>query len=164
MPPTRKAPRAVCDADRVLLRKRVGRHDGARARRLRRCRAERGRGRARSRREPVHLELDADDAGDATSTCSGAQPTRARRSRRPFAGRRSSPCAPVQALAQPLLTTMARACRWRRSRCSRDTSTGAAWARLVVKTPRPTQAHPPPSQAEIQALAAALMPQCTPAA
>ena len=44
------------------------------------------------------------------------------------------PSSPVQALAQPLLATMARATPPERDRCSFDTSTGAACARLVVNT------------------------------
>jgi len=70
---------------------------------------------------------------DATRISSAAQPSvspavRAisRASRRPFS--------PVQAFAQPLLTTTARATPPERDRCSRETRTGAACARLMVKT------------------------------
>ena len=45
------------------------------------------------------------------------------------------PSSPVQAFAQPLLTMMARDAP-ERVRCSRETSTGAACALLIVKRPR----------------------------
>ena len=44
------------------------------------------------------------------------------------------PCSPVHAFAHPLFTMMARAVPPDRTRCSRETRTGAAWARFVVKT------------------------------
>ena len=72
---------------------------------------------------------------DATSTSD------AQRSRPPSPCARPSPArhrcrrAPVQALAQPLLMTTARRVPPLCVRCSRDSSTGAAFARLVVKTP-----------------------------
>ena len=46
---------------------------------------------------------------DATSTCSTGQPTSARGLRRHVARDLAGPSSPVQAFAQPLLTTIARA-------------------------------------------------------
>ena len=70
---------------------------------------------------------------DATSTCSAGQPTR-RAVSSAMSRATCSPSSPVHALAQPLLTMIARAAPPERARCSRDTTTGAACARLVVKT------------------------------
>ena len=93
--------------------------------------------RGRGVRDPTadvrHVQLYADHAG---------------RSDEHFSGRHESaaavclamvtawarPSAPVHALAQPLFTTIARAWPPDRSRWSRDTRTGAACARFVVKT------------------------------
>src|SRR5207245_567970 len=70
---------------------------------------------------------------EATNTCSAgrssASPARAAM-RRAWA----RPCAPVHALAQPLLTTIARARPRVARRCSRDTRIGAACTRFVVNT------------------------------
>ena len=56
---------------------------------------------------------------DATSTCSGAQPTR-RAASSAMARATAIPSSPVQAFAQPLLTMTARAWPPDRVRCSRD--------------------------------------------
>src|SRR4029077_12195495 len=73
------------------------------------------------------------------------------------------PSAPVQALAQPLLTTIARATPFERARCSRHTTTGAATARLVVKTAAACAGVSDTTPARSRALLA-LMPAATPAA
>ena len=124
MPPTRNVPAGVVDRDRALLRERIGRHD-ARARRRRR---RRGRARAAAAVMPAR-DLVACRAStpitpvDATSTCSASQPTRRGRRVGHRRARRAMPSSPVQALAQPLLTTIARArAAAMRARCSRETS------------------------------------------
>ena len=70
---------------------------------------------------------------DATSTCSSGHST-SRAVSLVISRAACSPSSPVHALAQPLLTTMARVAPPERARCSRETITGAAVARLVVKT------------------------------
>ena len=70
---------------------------------------------------------------EATSTCSAGQSTR-RAVSNAMSRATWSPSSPVHAFAQPLLTMTARAAPPERARCSRDTTTGAAIARLVVKT------------------------------
>ena len=75
----------------------------------------------------------------------------------------ASPSAPVQALAQPLLTTMARIDPLARERCSRDRRIGAAAARLVVNTPA-AEAGPSETTSARSGRPFALMPQATPAA
>src|SRR5262245_24453137 len=70
---------------------------------------------------------------DATSTCSGAQPTN-RAVSDAICRATFIPASPVQALAHPLFTTIARATPPDLPRWSIDTRTGAAWARLVVNT------------------------------
>ncbi len=73
------------------------------------------------------------------------------------------PASPVHALAQPLFTITARATPPERARCSRDTSTGAACARLVVNT-----ADAVASQSETRSARSraplAVIPALTPAA
>src|SRR5439155_624210 len=76
------------------------------------------------------------------------------------AGGRSSP---GQALAQPLLTTIARATPPERARCCRDTTTGAAWARLTVKTAAAVAGDSETSSARSSPLFA-LIPALMPAA
>ena len=71
---------------------------------------------------------------DATSTSAAAQPSAAAVSAA-ISRASASPCGPVQALAQPLLVTTARARPPLAARCAFDTSTGAAWARFMVKRP-----------------------------
>ena len=68
---------------------------------------------------------------EATTTSVGAQPI-AFAVTAAISRASAIPGAPVAALAQPALITTARARP--AARCSRDTITGAAWARLVVKT------------------------------
>src|SRR5262249_19782088 len=70
---------------------------------------------------------------------------------------------PVQALAQPLLTTTARATPPERDRCSRETTTGAALALLVVKTAAACAGASETSSAR-SARPLALMPALIPAA
>ena len=96
-----------------------------------------------------------------TSTCSTGQPTR---SAAVTAMSRASvsPRAPVQALAQPLLTTTAAVVPSDRRRCSRVTVTGAATARLVVKMPADRAGGVDASSA--RSSPDGLMPQATPAA
>ena len=55
------------------------------------------------------------------------------------------PCAPVAAFAFPELITTACGCA--RSRCSLLTTTGAAWTRLAVNIPAPTQSPLPTTSA-----------------
>ncbi len=99
---------------------------------------------------------------DATSTCSGAHPTMdATKSAELRATAR--PSGPVHALAQPLLTTTARARPPLRARCSRDTSTGAASALLVVNTPAAAAGASATTSARSRA-PVFLMPHATPAA
>src|SRR5579864_8785748 len=70
---------------------------------------------------------------DATSTLSASQP-RAVAVASAISRATVCPAAPVHALAHPLLITAAVARPPDRARCSRETTTGAATARLVVKT------------------------------
>ena len=99
---------------------------------------------------------------DATSTCSSGQPT-SRAVSLAMSRAACSPSSPVQALAQPLLTTMARAAPPERTRCSRETTTGAAGARLVVKTAAACAGASETSSAR-SSPPLALMPALTPAA
>ena len=97
---------------------------------------------------------------EATSTSSARQPSsRGRVFRRPRAT--SRPAAPVQAFAQPLLATTARAVPPDRSRCSRDTMTGAACAWLVVNRRRRAGRTVGHDEREVEP-PDALMPQATP--
>ena len=66
----------------------------------------------------------------------------------------------MAAFAQPALMTTARARP--PARCSRDTSTGAAWARFVVNTPAAAQAWSATTRARSRPCA--LMPLATAAA
>ena len=100
---------------------------------------------------------------DATSTCSTGQPTRRAVSAVIVLASRS-PASPVQALAHPLLTTTARATPPDRERCSRDTVTGAACARFVVKTAAAVAGWSEISNARSRAPGLALIPALTPAA
>ena len=70
---------------------------------------------------------------DATSTSSASQPS-ARAVSAHISRATCIPAGPVQAFAQPLLTTTARAVPPVASRCSREMRTGAAVAWLVVNT------------------------------
>ena len=70
---------------------------------------------------------------DAASVSSGSIPSVAA-SAMAMADWSSSPAGPVAALAQPLVTTMARTRPPDRARCRRLRRTGAAWTRLAVKT------------------------------
>src|SRR5262252_205997 len=99
---------------------------------------------------------------EATRTCSGGQPTSRAASVAVFRAT-ASPSSPVQALAQPLLTTMARATPPERDRCSRETTTGAAIALFVVKTAAACAGASETSSAR-SALPFDLMPALMPAA
>jgi hypothetical protein len=70
---------------------------------------------------------------EATSTCSTGQPT-TRAVSSAISRATFIPSLPVQAFAHPLLMTIARVEPCERARCSRDTTTGAACTRFVVKT------------------------------
>ena len=70
---------------------------------------------------------------DEMSTCSGWQSSARARAAAIWTAF-CKPASPVQALAHPLLTTMARARPADAARWLRHTTTGAATARLVVKT------------------------------
>ena len=70
---------------------------------------------------------------EATSTCSGGQPTSFAVSAA-ISRAAAIPASPVQALAHPLLTTIARTTPPDVARCSFDTVTGAACTLLRVKT------------------------------
>src|SRR5258705_7024068 len=97
---------------------------------------------------------------EATSTCSGSQPSALATSsviRRALA----SPSSPVQAFAQPLFTTMAQPVPRVTSRCRFETSTGAACARLVVNRPAIDANVSTARTARSSAPAFALMPQCS---
>ena len=99
---------------------------------------------------------------EATSTCSAGQPTR-RAVSAAMSRATCMPASPVQAFAQPLLTMTARAGPPDRARCSRETTTGAACARLVVKTAAAVAGVSETSSARSSA-PLALMPALTPAA
>src|SRR5258705_6308732 len=97
---------------------------------------------------------------EATSTCSGSQPSALATSsviRRALA----SPSSPVQAFAQPLFTTMAQRVPGVTSRCRFETSTGAACARLAVNGPAIDAKVSRAGTARSSAPAFALMPQCS---
>src|SRR5688572_2981006 len=98
----------------------------------------------------------------ATSTSSGVHPTAAAVSTaimRAWA----RPTSPVHAFAHPLLTTTARAMPCVSPMCRRDTMTGAACARFVVKSAAADAEVSAARMARSSAVAAGLMPQCTPA-
>src|SRR5688572_21803842 len=97
---------------------------------------------------------------DATSTCSTPQP-RAAAASLTIRSASAMPCVPVHAFAHPLLTTIARAMPPVRSRCRRDTRTGAALARFVVKMPAAEAARSAASTVRSRAPAFALIPQCS---
>src|SRR5262245_28444870 len=99
---------------------------------------------------------------EATSTCSARQPTR-RAVSVVMSRAICSPSSPVHALAQPLLTTMARTVPPDRPRWSIETSTGAACARLVVKTAAAAAGVSDTTSARSSALVA-LIPALIPAA
>ena len=86
---------------------------------------------------------------EATTTSAGRHST-ASATRRAVSRASRRPPSPVAALAQPALITMARA--WPPARCSRETSTGAAWARLRVKTPAAAHGAVGHHQREVQPL------------
>ena len=99
---------------------------------------------------------------EATSTCGTGQPiSRAVSDAISRAAR--YPSSPVQAFAQPLLTTIARATLSDRSRCSRERTTGAACARFIVKTAAAVAAVSDTRSARSGA-PLALIPALTPAA
>ena len=99
---------------------------------------------------------------EATSTCGGSHAD-ARAAASAIAFACAMPSAPVQALAQPLLTTIAAARPPEAASRSRDTRTGAACARLVVNTAAALAGASAASSARSRA-PDALMPQATPAA
>ena len=99
---------------------------------------------------------------EATSTSSASQP-RARAVSAVISSATLCPASPVQALAQPLLTTMARARPPVEARCAFETSTGAAAARLIVNAPAALAESSATSSIRSSAPARALMPQWTPA-
>ena len=75
------------------------------------------------------------------------------------------PCAPVAALALPLLSTTAAACPPVAARCSRHTNTGAAVILLEVNTPAALTAAPSAVATRAKSgLPLGLIPQVTPAA
>ena len=96
----------------------------------------------------------------ATSTSSGRQPMAAA-VLVAICMACDSPSSPVQALAQPLLMTTARAQPSVRWRCCRETCTGAACARFVVKIPAALAVDSAAITVRSSADAAALMPLCT---
>ena len=100
---------------------------------------------------------------EATSTSSAAQPTAAAVSAA-ISRASAMPCGPVQALAQPLLATMARARPPVAARCAFDTSTGAAWAWFGREHRRPPWPACRTTSSARSGLPLALMPQCRPAA
>src|SRR5258707_428222 len=73
----------------------------------------------------------------------------------------SNPDSPVQAFAQPLLAMMARAVPPDLTRCSRETTTGAACARFVVNTAADVAGRSDTRRARSKP--AALTPAATPA-
>jgi hypothetical protein len=99
---------------------------------------------------------------DATITSSASHPS-ARAVSAAMSRATCSPCVPVHAFAHPLLTTIARARPPLAARCSREMVTGAAAARLVVKTAAAAASR---SQATTARSGAplALIPHATPAA
>ena len=99
---------------------------------------------------------------DATSTDDGSTPSVAA-VRSAIALAWVIPSTPVQALAQPLLTTIAAA--WPPDAASRlrDTRIGAAWARLVVNTAAAGTGRSAATRVR-SCLPEALMPHATPAA
>ena len=157
---TSRPPMLIRAAD--FLRERVGRHDRAR----RRLVPDRRRARLNAAGSPPRILSIGRPTPitpvDATSTCSTGQPT-SRAVSAAISRATRSPSSPVQALAQPLLTTIARAVPPERARCSRETTTGAAIARLVVKTAAACAGASETSSARSR-LPLALMPALTPAA
>ena len=108
MPPIVIVAAADADPRRRFLRKRIGRHD-----RLRRGDPLVGAERRARARQPLRESCPSCRATpmtpvDATSTCSAGQPTSAAVAAA-ISAASCSPSSPVQALAQPLLTTIARA-------------------------------------------------------
>ena len=99
---------------------------------------------------------------DATRTCSAGQWT-SRAVSAAMSRAACMPSSPVHAFAQPLLTMTARAMPPERARCSRDTTTGAASARLVVNTAAAC-AGPSQTSSARSSPPLALMPALTPAA
>ena len=96
---------------------------------------------------------------EATTTCSTGQPTACAVSAA-ISLASARPASPVAALAQPAFATIARVRP--PARCSRETRTGAACARLVVKTPADT--HGPSATTSARSSRSGLMPDATPAA
>ena len=108
VPPTVNEPRGGLTRDGVLLRERVGGHDGARRVAAAAIGASAdGACGCRSPRCP--WQPDADDAGGCDQHLFWRAAERAPDVARPFARAFASPSSPVQAFAQPLLTTTARA-------------------------------------------------------
>ena len=135
MPPTRKVP-----LSRLRSRTRVSFGNGSVVMMPRAAsRAARRRQRVGRRGDAAldlrHVQLDADDAGRGDQHVAGLARRAPPRELGASLARRACRPAPVQALAQPLLTTIAaRAAAGRRS--ARSTrATGAACAWFVVKTP-----------------------------
>jgi len=96
---------------------------------------------------------------EATTTSEGAHPT-TRAVAAAISRASARPSSPVAALAQPALTTTARARP--EARCSRETTTGAACAALVVKTA--AAAHGPWATTRARSSPVALMPAAVAAA
>ena len=109
MPPTRNVPFGADDLDRRLLRERIGRHD-RRARRPLRLYADRA---PAAICDPAldlaHVELHADHAGRRHEHRGRRRQPSAAAVRSAIALACAIPSAPVHALAQPLLTTIAAA-------------------------------------------------------
>ena len=113
----------------------------------------------------VHLQVDADHAGRRDQHLLGRRSPTAAAVSAAISRASAMPCGPVQALAQPLLVTMARRlAAGRRPGASSHTSTGAALARLVVKTPAALRRRVADDAAARSGLPLALMPQCRPLA
>ena len=98
---------------------------------------------------------------EATRTSCGSQPT-ASAVAVTISRAADRPASPVQAFAHLLLTTIARARPPDCASCARDTRTGAATARLVVKIPAALAGSSQASRA--RSSPAGLSPQATPAA
>jgi hypothetical protein len=96
---------------------------------------------------------------EATTTSSTAQST-ARAASTAISRASESPASPVPAFAQPALITIARARP--SARCSREISTGAAFARLAVKMP--AEAQGPSAATSARSSRPNLIPAATPAA
>ena len=99
---------------------------------------------------------------DATSTSSASQPS-ARAVSAAISSATLRPASPVQAFAQPLLTTIARAWPPVAARWSRDTTIGAATALFTVKTPAALDGRPDATMATSPAFGLdAAMHACAP--